>query len=268
MRRCLAKNPEDRWQSASDQHFELKWVAELVAHGLAAMPGAQTSGKWWRRPVPLIAAGLIAVIAAVAGSVANWMFGPMASQDDSAIARLSVALSEGEQVGSGKSGAGAVPGRRAACVRWIRDCRRMAVKSRLSFREARTRSGSMAFRARRLRGSIPEPAKAVRRPSGRPTERASSISQATGNDIWLLRLDGDRKPQSFLSTPFNEGNPQFSADGRWLAYTSSESGRGEVYLQPFPGPGRRWQISTDPPANQIHVVMNWFEELKRLPAAK
>jgi len=67
----------------------------------------------------------------------------------------------------------------------------------------------------------------------------------TGSDIWLLSVEGARKPQVFLRTSGNENDPQFSPDGRRLAYTSNESGRGEVYLQPFPGPGRKWQISTN-----------------------
>ena len=37
----------------------------------------------------------------------------------------------------------------------------------------------------------------------------------------------------------------FSPDGRWLAYVSDESGRPEVYVQPYPGPGGKWQISTE-----------------------
>ena len=63
-------------------------------------------------------------------------------------------------------------------------------------------------------------------------------------DIWVLRL-GDRKAQPFLRTPFNEAAPRFSPDGRWLAYMSDESGRYEIYVQPYPGPGGKWQISTE-----------------------
>jgi serine/threonine protein kinase/Tol biopolymer transport system component len=66
----------------------------------------------------------------------------------------------------------------------------------------------------------------------------------TGVDIWVLRLS-DRKAQPFLRTPFNETTPRFSPDGHWLAYISDESGRFEVYVQPYPGPGGKWQISTD-----------------------
>jgi serine/threonine-protein kinase len=66
----------------------------------------------------------------------------------------------------------------------------------------------------------------------------------TGADIWVLRIS-DRKPQPFLQTPFNESVPRFSPDGHWLAYISNESGRYEVYVQPYPGPGGKWQISTE-----------------------
>jgi Tol biopolymer transport system component len=69
------------------------------------------------------------------------------------------------------------------------------------------------------------------------------LNPTTGLDIWVLRLS-DRKAQPFLRTPFNEATPRFSPDGRWLAYTSNESGRYEIYVQPYPGPGGKWQIST------------------------
>jgi serine/threonine-protein kinase len=66
----------------------------------------------------------------------------------------------------------------------------------------------------------------------------------TKKDIWVLRLS-DRKAEPFLLTPFNEGGPTFSPDGHWLAYISDESGRQEIYVQPYPGPGGKWQISTE-----------------------
>ncbi len=68
---------------------------------------------------------------------------------------------------------------------------------------------------------------------------------ATGTDIWLLPLNGDRKPQVFLKTRFAEYNPQFSPDGQWLAYVSNESGRNEIYVRRFPDSGAKWQLSTD-----------------------
>jgi len=67
---------------------------------------------------------------------------------------------------------------------------------------------------------------------------------STGWDIWALSLKDPRKSQPFLRTPFNETNLAFSPDGRWVAYQSDESGRDEVYVQPFPGPGSKGLVST------------------------
>jgi eukaryotic-like serine/threonine-protein kinase len=64
------------------------------------------------------------------------------------------------------------------------------------------------------------------------------------NEIWVLRLN-DRKTQPFLQTQSNAYVLRFSPDGHWLAYVSNESERFEVYVQPYPGPGGRWQISTE-----------------------
>jgi serine/threonine-protein kinase len=73
----------------------------------------------------------------------------------------------------------------------------------------------------------------------------------TQADIWTLPLEEANsdhpkvgKPEPFLVTVSDERAPMISPDGRWLAYESNESGRNEIYVQPFPGPGGRWQIST------------------------
>jgi len=66
----------------------------------------------------------------------------------------------------------------------------------------------------------------------------------TGNDIYTLSLK-DRKPQPFVRTPSNETAPRFSPDGHFIAYASDESGRVEIYVRPYPGPGGKWQISTE-----------------------
>ena len=60
-----------------------------------------------------------------------------------------------------------------------------------------------------------------------------------------MPLSGDRKPVALLKTTFDERYPQFSPDGRWIAYQSNESGQDEIYAQPFPGPGEKTQISTN-----------------------
>ena len=66
----------------------------------------------------------------------------------------------------------------------------------------------------------------------------------TQSDVWALPLTGERKPFPVVRTSYREMEAVFSPDGRWIAYNSDESGRAEVYVTPFPGPGRKWQIST------------------------
>jgi serine/threonine protein kinase/Tol biopolymer transport system component len=70
-----------------------------------------------------------------------------------------------------------------------------------------------------------------------------NLDPKTGDDIWVLPLFGDRKPIPFLRTQFSEGQGQLSPDGRWMAYASNETGRYEVYVQPFPPSGAKWLIS-------------------------
>ena len=64
-------------------------------------------------------------------------------------------------------------------------------------------------------------------------------------DIWILPLENPQQPQPFLRTEFSEFFSTFSPDGHFIAYTSDESGRYEIYVRPYPGPGTKWQISTE-----------------------
>jgi serine/threonine-protein kinase len=73
----------------------------------------------------------------------------------------------------------------------------------------------------------------------------TNFDPETGSDIWMLPLDGDRTARPFLHERFDETNARFSPDGRWLAYSSTETGRREIYVRPYPGPGGKWQISND-----------------------
>ena len=127
----------------------------------------------------------------------------------------------------------------------------------------------------------------------------AEVAPDTGADVWTLPLDlsdpehpKPGNPELFLRTPSNEYDPAFSPDGRWIAYSSQESGQPEVYVRPFPGgrPGM-WQISTDagvlwsmdlapdgkrfavfprPEATggqkgsvHVTVLLNFFDELRR-----
>jgi len=74
-------------------------------------------------------------------------------------------------------------------------------------------------------------------------------SSGTGFDLWTLPLESDSaglaagKPEVFLQTPADERYPCISPDGRWIAYSSTESGTNQVYVRAFPDKGGKWQIS-------------------------
>ncbi len=72
-----------------------------------------------------------------------------------------------------------------------------------------------------------------------------SRSPRTKWDIWVLPLTGERKATAFLNSEANETGGRFSPDGRWMAYSSDETGTEQVYVVPFPGPGGKWQVSSD-----------------------
>ena len=67
----------------------------------------------------------------------------------------------------------------------------------------------------------------------------------TSWDIWALPMDGSGEPFPVLQSKFAEVRPSFSPDGQWFSYGSNESGRFEVFVRQFPGPGGQWQVSTD-----------------------
>ncbi len=73
----------------------------------------------------------------------------------------------------------------------------------------------------------------------------TELSLGTRGDILVLDLVEGGAPEPFLATEYEEREGAFSSDGQLIAYTSNEAGRYEVYVQPFPGPGRKLQVSTD-----------------------
>jgi serine/threonine protein kinase/Tol biopolymer transport system component len=68
--------------------------------------------------------------------------------------------------------------------------------------------------------------------------------EAINNDIWVVDMQGDSQPRPVVQSDANEQHPTFSPDGKWLAYSSNASGRWDVYVQPYPGPGPRVVVSS------------------------
>jgi Tol biopolymer transport system component len=85
-------------------------------------------------------------------------------------------------------------------------------------------------------------------------------SPETQGDLWIVPTTGDRKPVPYLKTPFNEIDGQFSPDGKWVAYTSDESGgRNEVYVRAFPAGADKFPVS-----NSGGGIPRWRQDGKEL----
>jgi serine/threonine-protein kinase len=74
------------------------------------------------------------------------------------------------------------------------------------------------------------------------TQLASDIASEKG-DLWLMPMGGSSNPSPLTETPFDEQEGRFSPDGRWIVYSSDESGTREIYVRSFPGPARQYRIS-------------------------
>jgi len=74
-------------------------------------------------------------------------------------------------------------------------------------------------------------------------ELGQQADQSRNWDAWVVPTAGDRKPVPIVNGPFNETNPMFSPDGRFVAYVSDESGRSEIYVLSFPAASGKWQVS-------------------------
>jgi Tol biopolymer transport system component/tRNA A-37 threonylcarbamoyl transferase component Bud32 len=74
--------------------------------------------------------------------------------------------------------------------------------------------------------------------------REGDVARGGNTSIYYVEAGDSGEHRTFVATPFNERSPAISPDGRWLAYISNETGRNEVYVRPFPGPGSRQQISS------------------------
>ena len=70
-------------------------------------------------------------------------------------------------------------------------------------------------------------------------------NKKTGNDLWVVPLEVNQKPFPIANTEADESWGRFSPDAHWIAIQSDDTGRSEIYLQPFPGPGSKRQITNN-----------------------
>ena len=96
-----------------------------------------------------------------------------------------------------------------------------------------------------------------------------SETPGQGFDVWVLPTEGDGQARALIHSESNELHPAFSPDGGWLAYATDESGRYEVCVRPYPGPGAVIQVSIDggweplwsPDGREIYYRRNWGDEV-------
>jgi eukaryotic-like serine/threonine-protein kinase len=128
---------------------------------------------------------------------------------------------------------------------WSPDSRTVAYRN--------NRSGNWRVYARPADGSGPEQTLTTGATNDVPLSwsldgRTLMFSRLTGTaayDLWTVSLDGDRQARPFVQSPASDNAGAFSPDGRWVAYTSNESGSYQVYVTSYPNHEGRWQISTD-----------------------
>jgi eukaryotic-like serine/threonine-protein kinase len=106
---------------------------------------------------------------------------------------------------------------------------------------------------------LPEPQGAHWSKDGRYLIAETQDNPKTQDDIWMLPLFGDRKPIPYLHTEASERLAKLSPNGKWLAYMSDESKRYEVYVQTFPNPGGKWQVSVNGGGKPV-----WSRDAKEL----
>jgi eukaryotic-like serine/threonine-protein kinase len=88
-----------------------------------------------------------------------------------------------------------------------------------------------------------------------------TVLPATGRDTWALSMTGERKSYPVVNDKFTQQGSRLSPDGRWILYSSDESGRVEIYVQAFPPSGGKWQVSVD---GVSAAVGNWRGDGKEI----
>jgi Tol biopolymer transport system component len=120
--------------------------------------------------------------------------------------------------------------------------------SRLAFRSDRSGPARIYVKALNSPDATPLTEGPMDQPSAwTPDGKELAFVRGTGSitNIYIVSLAEPNKVRPLLNTRFAERTPEFSPDGRWLAYGSNESGPAQIYVQPYPGPGKRLQVSTN-----------------------
>jgi serine/threonine protein kinase len=234
---CLAKDPDDRWQSAGDVKRELLWIqSTLSASGSAPSAGAR------------VRTGKSRGQATTVGDYVNFRLSPDGKQV--AFTRVDLQTHTSDI--------------------WLLDLARGGIETRFTSHPATDTApiwspdgSQILFRSDRAGGNFPF----VKPVSGAESERQLQVkfnmsfpadwspdgrfiafhgSATLGSyDVTVIDWPSGTKPTPFADSPFTEMDSHFSPDGRWLAYASDVSARMEVYVQAFPKSGNVIRVSSN-----------------------
>ena len=129
---------------------------------------------------------------------------------------------------------------------WMPDSQRLIYRTRVPSFSLRRKAADGSGEEETLLGSDfedPGASPLTISPDGK-TLLLGTIGSSGAIGLRALALDGSRKLETYLDAGYNESQADFSPDGRWVAYASNETGRQEVYVQPYPGRGGKWMISS------------------------
>jgi len=87
--------------------------------------------------------------------------------------------------------------------------------------------------------------------------------EGNGEDIWQVSLEGDHTPKPLISLPANQTQAAISPDGHWIAYSSTETGRQEIFVQPFPPTGAKSQVTSNSPGFSGAASPLWSPDVLR-----
>ena len=222
--KCLARDPDARWQTARDLTDELRWIAskpdETGAPAVSSAP----------RPIAPVVSVLVGALAA---SAFWWALSSPAPSPSRSPSHFRLDLPEGLAVREGEySNSLSISRDGANIVLRVFDADGISHLYLRSLREP-----DATFIPGTARASMP-----ILSWDGSALAFFEMHPETQG-DLWVLNLDGDAEP--WLVTEFSEVVRRFSPDGRWLAYAPDDTGGYQIYVRPYPGPGEKVLISTN-----------------------
>jgi hypothetical protein len=224
--RCLAKRPEERFQSARDLVFDLEGVLAELGTEPSGTSSGWTVAPERRRIIYWLVAGAL-LLGTALGGAGLWMLSPH-SEAPRSVVRMRMGVQPAEQLGGGAGTETAYFGLRRPSRRPGADARRHTARLH------RRQGGELA--------TLPAPNGCIRGLThSRDRARSGSVLLGEWLGFWTgldVEEEGELKKVSMT-------HPAFSPDGRWLAHASDESGKADVYVQRNPGPGVKIRVSVD-----------------------